>query len=191
MKVGCTESCPSVHDATEVWAIFLFNRGSRLKRDMCHRAVNGKRDRRLGGVARKDQEVLMEGETPIRISRHARGRGTSDGRCHTPTVQGHSRTRAVLLKKHFTARGRDVFPIDSVEILTFSPFGILAPPSRLKILDLSCSVLTNARLVRIGAADDEFSLLFLSPGMRLSASKTFAFDEGSGRIATLGGLVPS
>ena len=132
----------------------------------------------------------MESDTPITISRRARGRGTSDGRCHAPTVQGHSRTRAVLLKKHFTTRGRDVFPIDSVEILTFRPLGILAPSSCLKIFDLSCSVLTNARLVRIGAADDEFSLLFPSPGMRLAASKTFVFDEGSGRIATLGGLIP-
>ena len=77
-----------------------------------------------------------------------------------------------------------------MEILTFRASVILAPPSHLKVLDLSCSVLTNARLVRIGAANDEFTMLFLSPRMRLAASKTFAFDEGSGRIAALGGIVP-
>jgi hypothetical protein len=65
MEVGCTKSRPSIHDATEVGAIFLFNRVPRLKRDMCHRAVNGDRDRRLGGVAREDNDILMESETPI------------------------------------------------------------------------------------------------------------------------------
>ena len=166
MEVGRTKSRPSIHNATEIGAILLFDRGPRLKRDMSHRAVNGDRDRGLGGVAREDYDVLMESDTPITISRRAHGCGRGDGRCHAPTVEGHRRTRAVFLKKHFAMLRWNIFPIDSVEILTFRASGILAPPSRLKVLDLSRGVLTNARLVCIGAANNKFTMVFSSPRMR-------------------------
>ena len=80
MEVGCAKSRPSIHNATEIGAILFFDRGPRLKRDMSHRAVNGNGDRRLGGVAREDGDVLMESETPLTIARRTRGRshGTSD-----------------------------------------------------------------------------------------------------------------
>jgi hypothetical protein len=98
----------------------------------------------------------------------------------------------VLLKKHLATLGRDIIPINSVEIFALCCLGMLAPPSRLKILDLSCGVFGNAWLVRIGADDDILSFLFLGPSVRLATSKTFAFDETppSGRIAALGGVVP-
>ena len=136
----------------------------------------------------------MESETPIKFSRCARGRsrGTSDRRSHAPTVLGHKRTSAVLLKQqHLVTRGKDIIPINRVEIFALCRLGMLAPPSRLKILDLSCSVFANTWLIRIGADDEELSLLFPGPRVRQAASKTFAFDETpSGCIAALGGIVP-
>ena len=80
MEVGRAKSRPSIHDAMEVGAILLFDRGPRLKRDMGHRTVNGDGNRRLGVIAREDNNVLMESETPITTARHVRGRsrGTSD-----------------------------------------------------------------------------------------------------------------
>ena len=136
----------------------------------------------------------MESETPIKISRCARGRsrGTSDRRSHAPTVQGHKRTSAVLLKQqHLVTRGKDIIPINRVEIFALCRLGMLAPPSRLKILDLSCSVFVNAWLVCIGADDDKLSLLLPGPRVRQAASKTFALDETPpGRIAALGEIVP-
>jgi hypothetical protein len=87
--------------------------------------------------------------------------------------------------------GRDIIPINRVEIFAFCRLGMLAPSSRLKILDLSCSVFANACLGCIGADYDKLSLLLPEPRVRLAASKTFAFDETSpGRIAAPGGIVP-
>jgi len=193
MEVGRAKSRPSIHDATEVGAILLFDRGPRLKRDMGHRTVNGDGNRRLGGIAREDNDVLMESETPITTSRRARGRscGTSDRQSHTPTVHGHNRTSAVLLKKHLTMLGGDFIPINRVEIFALCRLGRLAPPSRLKILDLSCSVFANAWLGCIEADNNKLSLLLPGPRVSQAASKTFVFDETPpGRITALGGIAP-
>ena len=51
MEVGRAKSRPSIHNAKEIGAILLFDRGPRLKRDMGHRTVNGDGNRRLGGIA--------------------------------------------------------------------------------------------------------------------------------------------
>jgi len=87
--------------------------------------------------------------------------------------------------------GRDIIPINRVEILALCRLGWLAPPSHLKTPDLSCSVFANAWLVCIVADNDKLSLLFPGPRVSQAASNTFAFDETPpGRITALGGIVP-
>jgi hypothetical protein len=165
VEIGCQQSSAGIKDATEVGAIFLFVGSPRLKGDVGHRAMDRDRDGQFQGMASKDDHVLMEGDMVAgAMARCAHGGSTSNAGCNAATIRGDHRTSAMLLKKHLATLGRDVFPIDGIEIPALGALQMLPPPSRLKIPDIGRGSFSNSWFISVGAANHINALTFLDNG---------------------------
>ena len=85
----------------------------------------------------------------------------------------------MLLEKHRTTLGEDIFPVQRVDIPVLSSPGMLAPFPLLERFDFSGGMLANAWFIGVGADDDELPFLLLGPGVWETASPTLALDEAA------------
>ena len=88
--------------------------------------------------------------------------------------------------------GKNIIPVDRVEVPALGPLGMCTPSLHLKIFDLGCGMLTNAWLISIGAANHILFSFLLRPWVWQAASKTLALDKATcNRLTTLGGVISS
>ena len=124
MEVGRAQSRPSIKCTMEVGTILFFIRSPRLKGDMSHGAMNCNVDGWLRACASKDDDVLMECDVTNMIARCAHHSGTSDGGSNAATVGGNHRTGMMLLKENRVTLGRNIIPVEHVDVLVLGPLGM-------------------------------------------------------------------